>query len=93
MRGKRTSLRLGRFTYRTCVPYVHVYSDGKLIAYYRRGLDAGSLVCLGGCFLWHGVRPLSISAAATTLSAAEQKIRRLIRDMAREMALAGPGAG
>ena len=28
----------GRFTYRVCVPYMHVYSAGRLIAYYRRGL-------------------------------------------------------
>ena len=82
------SLRLGRFTYRTCVPYIHVYSNGKLIAYYRRGLDAGSLVCLGGHFLCHGVRPVNISAAATTWNAGERKIRRLIR----EMALADRGA-
>ena len=72
----------GRFTYRVCVPYMHVYSDGRLIAYYRRGLDAGSLVCLNGCFLHHGVRPVGVSAAATTANAAERKIRRLIREMA-----------
>ena len=76
------SPRLGRFTYQVCVPYMHVYSNGRLIAYYRRGLDAGPLACLGGIFLHHGVRPVHVSSAATTLNAAERKIRHIFREMA-----------
>ena len=73
-----------RFTYRTCVPFVHVHSGGQLIAYYLRAANApsGSLVCFAGRFLYRLGGHVNISAAATTERAAERKIRRLIREMA-----------
>ena len=73
-----------RFTYRTCVPFVHVHSGDQLIAYYQRTVNApiGTLVCLAGQFLYRLGGHVSISAAAMTEDAAERKIRRLIREMA-----------